>query len=346
MSNRSSARKVTPPPHGFSHGAWGSSNVTECPRLARRIAAQLPPGPPPTTAISIRCFLPRAAYLTRRDMLEFSTVPKTKISVVKYLNSVPLAWGILAGPPVGHSLSRSCIPRPNVPISCSRARSIWADSLHRISADPGHENRSGTRDCLPSSRSQRASHQSDALVEGQDRSCRHQFPHLRGSGEDRLRANSSTRVPISGLRAPDLAGMLAQNDAAVLIGDAALKFIEQHEHPNAEKQKAFLKYGPEPLEVFDLAERWKFLTGLTFVFAFWAARAGVPDEGIVRSLEGVPRVWSSEHSRDRQALFRGAFSEGRVSARIPDRERPLLHGRGLRGGPAAVLTKWPPSRSN
>ena len=41
------------------------------------------------------------------------------------------------------------------------------------------------------------------------------------------------------------------------------------------QQKAFLKYGPEPLEVFDLAERWKFLTGLPFVFAFWAARAGI-----------------------------------------------------------------------
>ena len=61
---------------------------------------------------------------------------------------------------------------------------------------------------------------------------------------------------------PDLASMLAQSDAAVLIGDAALKFMKENELPNAEKQKAFLKYGPEPLQVFDLAERWKFLTGL------------------------------------------------------------------------------------
>jgi chorismate dehydratase len=47
--------------------------------------------------------------------------------------------------------------------------------------------------------------------------------------------------------APDLAAMLAQSDAAVLIGDAALKFIEENERPNAEKQKAWLKLGPEPL---------------------------------------------------------------------------------------------------
>jgi chorismate dehydratase len=78
--------------------------------------------------------------------------------------------------------------------------------------------------------------------------------------------------------------MLAQHDAAVLIGDAALKFIEQHERPDAEKQKAFLRRGPEPLEVFDLAERWKFLTGLPFVFAFWAARSGVQDQGLVDAL--------------------------------------------------------------
>jgi len=83
---------------------------------------------------------------------------------------------------------------------------------------------------------------------------------------------------------PDLTSMLARCDAAVLIGDAALKFMEQHERPDAEKQKALLRYGPEPLEVFDLAERWKFLTGLPFVFAFWAAREGVQDQGLVEAL--------------------------------------------------------------
>jgi chorismate dehydratase len=78
--------------------------------------------------------------------------------------------------------------------------------------------------------------------------------------------------------------MLARCDAAVLIGDNALKFIEEHERPDAAKQQAFLKYGPEPLEVFDLAERWKFLTGLPFVFAFWAARAGFRDQAVADTL--------------------------------------------------------------
>ncbi|HET9130881.1 MAG TPA: menaquinone biosynthesis protein, partial [Terriglobia bacterium] len=77
--------------------------------------------------------------------------------------------------------------------------------------------------------------------------------------------------------APDLAQMLAQCDAAVIIGDTALKFMEENERPNAEKQKSFLKLSPEPLLVFDLVERWKTLTGLPFVFAFWAARPGFQD---------------------------------------------------------------------
>ena len=135
---------------------------------------------------------------------------------------------------------------------------------------------------------------------------------------------------------PDLASMLAQNDAAVLIGDTALKFMKENELPNAEKQKAFLRYGPEPLEVFDLAERWKFLTGLPFVFAFWAARPGFQDEESQKRCGSLGNL-AFEHSGDRETLFGGAFSEGRVSARISDPERPLLYGRGLRGGLAAVL---------
>lgn len=83
---------------------------------------------------------------------------------------------------------------------------------------------------------------------------------------------------------PDLASMLAQNDAALIIGDPALKFTEENERPNAENQKAFLRLGPEPLEVFDLAERWKFLTGLPFVFAFWAVRDGFADQSVVELL--------------------------------------------------------------
>ncbi|MFG2882108.1 menaquinone biosynthetic enzyme MqnA/MqnD family protein [Streptomyces sp. NPDC048297] len=58
---------------------------------------------------------------------------------------------------------------------------------------------------------------------------------------------------------PDLGLMMQEADAAVLIGDAALR--------------ANLHYGPKlGLEVHDLGALWKEWTGLPFVFAVWAAR--------------------------------------------------------------------------
>jgi chorismate dehydratase len=53
---------------------------------------------------------------------------------------------------------------------------------------------------------------------------------------------------------PDLESMLQQNDAALLIGDSALKV----------DRSRFLTY--------DLAEEWFRFTGKPFVFAFWAVR--------------------------------------------------------------------------
>ncbi len=64
--------------------------------------------------------------------------------------------------------------------------------------------------------------------------------------------------------APDLRAMLSTADAALLIGDPALRFLlkapgaQLHDFPN--------------LHVYDLAEEWWRLTHLPFVFAFWAVR--------------------------------------------------------------------------
>ncbi|MFJ4783390.1 menaquinone biosynthetic enzyme MqnA/MqnD family protein [Streptomyces sp. NPDC088794] len=58
---------------------------------------------------------------------------------------------------------------------------------------------------------------------------------------------------------PDLSLMMQEADAAVLIGDAALRAYF-HDGP---------RYG---LQVHDLGALWKEWTGLPFVFAVWAAR--------------------------------------------------------------------------
>lgn len=58
---------------------------------------------------------------------------------------------------------------------------------------------------------------------------------------------------------PDLAAMLSRHDAALLIGDPAMRARR------------------EGLLVLDLAEEWHAWTGLPFVFALWTVRAEAPE---------------------------------------------------------------------
>jgi chorismate dehydratase len=63
---------------------------------------------------------------------------------------------------------------------------------------------------------------------------------------------------------PDLQVMMERNDAALLIGDPAMKIP------------------PQGLHVFDLASLWRRFTDTGFVFAMWMARAGA-----VEAIRGV-----------------------------------------------------------
>jgi len=58
---------------------------------------------------------------------------------------------------------------------------------------------------------------------------------------------------------PDIEAMLAENDAALMIGDQAMRINR------------------EGLMVLDLAEEWYAWTGLPFVFALWAVRPDAPE---------------------------------------------------------------------
>jgi chorismate dehydratase len=83
--------------------------------------------------------------------------------------------------------------------------------------------------------------------------------------------------------APDLGAMLADADAALLIGDPAMTFPR------------------EDLRVYDLATLWREFTGHGFVFAMWAAKitkqaeaarvafAAARDEGVARIEEIAAR---------------------------------------------------------
>lgn len=86
---------------------------------------------------------------------------------------------------------------------------------------------------------------------------------------------------------PDLDHMLAEADAALLIGDPCMRA------------------SPSGLIVTDLGDAWRELTGLPFVFALWAARPGADRAGLAqliaqardRGLADVEDVAAQEAAR-------------------------------------------------
>lgn len=85
-------------------------------------------------------------------------------------------------------------------------------------------------------------------------------------------------------RGPDLADMLGHCDAALLIGDNAL--LLDHENFRPPRVGAGQRApSPQPrLEKIDLGEAWSTMTGLPFVWAFWAGRPDGLNDDDVRAL--------------------------------------------------------------
>ena len=209
---------------------------------------------------------------------------KSKISIVKYLNAVPLVWGILEGPQ--REVFDSVL---STPAEC-------ADQLAQARVDIG---------LIPSIEFQRI--KGCRIVPGPAVAATHRVRSVILVSVVPLwkvktvacDSGSRTSVALSRIifnefyhtrpdfrpAEPNITNMLAQSDAALLIGDNALKFMETHERPNIELQKPLVRLGSEPVQVFDLAERWRFLTGLPFVFAFWAVREGFQDGTVVDVLK-------------------------------------------------------------
>jgi chorismate dehydratase len=75
---------------------------------------------------------------------------------------------------------------------------------------------------------------------------------------------------------PDLDDMLAGCDAALIIGDNAL--LLDHEKYKGRRTK-------DEVEKIDLGEAWTTMTGLPFVYAFWAGRPGALDAADVDALQ-------------------------------------------------------------
>jgi len=74
---------------------------------------------------------------------------------------------------------------------------------------------------------------------------------------------------------PDLDAMLARADAALIIGDIALMLDYTAPRPQSPiPNQSAIRIPQSAIEKLDLGELWTELTGLPFVYAFWA---GWPD---------------------------------------------------------------------
>ncbi|MCC7273466.1 MAG: menaquinone biosynthesis protein [Alphaproteobacteria bacterium] len=139
---------------------------------------------------------------------------------------------------------------------------------------------------------------------------------------------------------PDPGAMLARHDAALIIGDCALFLDHTDIRQTADVGVAGGRGGLPPdargggslrrrpggrrletamhVEKIDLGEAWTALTGLPFVYAFWAGRAGALTAADVSSLQAA----RDEGVRQTDALARDAFPH--------DRDRQPIGARYLR----------------
>lgn len=191
---------------------------------------------------------------------------RVRVSVVQYLNTAPLVWGFTHGPQRGqvelsHALPAACaealrtgaadvgiipsiayqtIPNLKVIPGIALAARGQVGSVLLVSRVPASEARSVALDA--------GSRASAALV-------RILFAR-RWNARPQFREQEA-----------DLEKMLAQADAALLIGDPALAFALNSAAPRVAPR------GIGKLFVYDLGAEWQRLTGQPFVFAFWAVRA-------------------------------------------------------------------------
>lgn len=191
-----------------------------------------------------------------------------RVSLVDFVNAWPLTWGFLRGAVEGvetlTDVPATCADRlARGEVDAGLIPSVEAARIPgiRIVRGVGIASRERVRSVVLASRKPIAEVRSIAV----DVSSRSSAAMGRILLEDLYGLNPEFHAA-----APDLTEMLRHHDAALLIGDPALR--------------ADLT----GLHVLDLAEGWKRLTGLPFVFAVWAVRPDVAPE---------PFLWARDYGK-------------------------------------------------
>jgi chorismate dehydratase len=216
-------------------------------------------------------------------------VSKLRISIVQYLNTAPLVWGFTHGPLAGkYDLSFT------VPSQCAEALRAGESDIAIIPAieyqridglvmlpDLAIASKRQVRSLLLVAKRLIGEVQSIAL----DSSSRSTQALTRILCADRWHI-----APQFFEASPDLHAMLRDADAALLIGDPALRLAVQLDGLARRDENGVLVCsgdavglpGAETLHVYDIVEEWQRSTGLPAVLAAWAARDGVVTEDVLR----------------------------------------------------------------
>ncbi|MBV9507942.1 MAG: menaquinone biosynthesis protein [Acidobacteriia bacterium] len=224
---------------------------------------------------------------------------RPKVCAVSFLNTTPLVWGMLHGQQRGIFDLDFQIP------------AVCADAVASGAADIG---------IIPSFEFTR---QNLEMIAGTGIACRGPVRSILlistcpARKVRRLAADSSSRTSVQLARviladrygveadvvphAPDLDAMLDLADAALIIGDPALR-IDPSELP---------------YEVHDLGEEWVDMTGLPMVFAVWAGRPGVVTPAVTEAFQQ-----SCRYGRER--IEEIVSSEAPVRGFAPDLVRRYL----------------------
>lgn len=195
-----------------------------------------------------------------------------RISIIDYVNTWPLTWGFLKGAgervelfsdtpaACAERLGRGEVDAGLIPaVEAARIPGI------RLVRGVGIAARERVRSVLLVSRRPLDGETADIRTVALDVSSRSSAAMVRILLEELYRLEPEYHEAV-----PDLAEMLRHHDAALLIGDLALTA------------------NLEGLCVLDLAEGWRRLTGLPFVFAVWAVRPSIPPE---------PFLWSRDYAQ-------------------------------------------------
>lgn len=203
-------------------------------------------------------------------------MPNLRISVVEYLNTAPLVWGFTHGPLAGRYDLRMAVP------------SQCADDLRAGAVDIGiipvieYQRIAGVVMLPEMAVAAKDAVRSILVV------ARRPIEHARRFALDASSRSSAALVRILCAEhwkvqpefveaKPDAAAMLADADAALIIGDPALRISVALESPSGIPAVP----GVESLYVYDVAQQWRALTGLPCVLAAWVARPGAATPQVV-----------------------------------------------------------------